>query len=323
MEQHSSDIPPGERFEWWRELTARDLVPTRFTIDRLAEFRASAAQVELGYLTAALLEFSALRSVRTRRLVRLSDPEWWEVALVLGGSLWIEQGRSGACLEAGGLLMYDTSQPFESGAHHRTGDARVVILHLPRHTVPIPERTLRNLVARPLPSRTGVGALMAGFLAGLAEQATTLRGGATERLAPAAIGLATAVLADVAEAEGLVPPETRKPALIQQVKTFTLGHLHDPRLSPAMIAAANHISVRYLHHLFQEDGQSVGEFIRRQRLKRCHADLADPRLADRTVADVGARWGFQDATVFNRTFKAAYGIPPGEYRRRQRGAGRP
>ncbi|WP_428993814.1 helix-turn-helix domain-containing protein [Actinomadura verrucosospora] len=68
--------------------------------------------------------------------------------------------------------------------------------------------------------------------------------------------------------------------------------------------------------MFHQDGQSVGEFIRRQRLERCHTDLADPELINRTVAHVGARWGFQDAAVFNRAFKAAYGIPPGEYRRR-------
>lgn len=323
MEQCSSDVPAIDRFDWWRDLTARDLVPTLFTIERLADFRAAAAQLELGHLSVAVLEFSALRSVRTHRLVRRSDPEWWELALVLEGSLWIEQGRNGACVEAGDLLMYDTSQPFESGAHHRGGDARVVILHLPRNAVPVPEQALRDLVAQPMPSRTGAGVLMAGFLAGLAEQATMLQHGVSARLAPAAVGLATAFLADLAETDDLVPPEARRPALVQQVKAFTLGNLHDPRLSPAMIAAANHISVRYLHHLFHEDGQSVGEFIRRERLKRCHADLADPRLIGRTVADVGARWGFQDAAVFSRTFKAAYGIPPGEYRRRRRPADRP
>jgi AraC-like DNA-binding protein len=160
---------------------------------------------------------------------------------------------------------------------------------------------------------------MAGFLEGLAEQATALRPGVTSRLEPAAVGLATAFLADLADAEGLMPPQTRQQALLYQIKAFVVRNLHEPHLSPGVIAAASHISVRYLHHLFHEDGQSIGEFIRHRRLEHCHADLADPRLTNRTVADVGARWGFPDAAAFNRAFKAAYGVPPGEHRRRRSG----
>lgn len=71
MQQSSSDVPVAERIDWWRELTARDLVSTRFTIDRAANFQASATQLELGRLNASVLEFSALRSVRTRRRSRV------------------------------------------------------------------------------------------------------------------------------------------------------------------------------------------------------------------------------------------------------------
>ncbi len=317
MELRSSDVPVADQVDWWRELTARDLVPTHLTIDRTADFRASATQLELGRLNASLLEFSALRSVRTRHLVQRSDPEWWELALVRSGSLRIEQNRNGTCLEAGDLMMYETSRPFESEAHHHMAPARLVVLHLPRHAVPLPERALRKLVAQPISSRTGAGVLMAHFLEGLAEQATMLQRGVTDRLESAAVSLATAFLASLVDAEGLTPPQARQQALLQQIKVFVLGNLHDPYLLPEVIAAAHHISVRYLHHLFHEDGQSVGRFIRRRRLERCHTDLADPRLIGLTVADVGARWGLQDAAAFNRAFKAAYGIPPGEHRRRQ------
>jgi AraC-like DNA-binding protein len=87
-------------------------------------------------------------------------------------------------------------------------------------------------------------------------------------------------------------------------------------LSPALIAAAHQISVRYLHHLFRQEEQTVGEFIRNRRLERCRADLSDPRLRDRSVVEVGSRWGFTDAATFSRTFKEATGTAPGEYRRR-------
>ncbi|MFJ9775705.1 helix-turn-helix domain-containing protein [Kitasatospora sp. NPDC101157] len=34
----------------------------------------------------------------------------------------------------------------------------------------------------------------------------------------------------------------------------------------------------------------------------------------RPVGAIGRRWGFADSAVFSRVFKAAYGMPPGEYR---------
>jgi AraC-like DNA-binding protein len=83
-----------------------------------------------------------------------------------------------------------------------------------------------------------------------------------------------------------------------------------------VIAAAHHISVRYLHHLFQADGRTVCGYVREQRLERCRADLASPSLARQSVGRISARWGFPDAAVFGRAFKNAYGVSPGEFRRR-------
>lgn len=44
-------------------------------------------------------------------------------------------------------------------------------------------------------------------------------------------------------------------------------------------------------------------------------DLLDPRLADRTVAELAARNGFKDASHFTRAFTKRYGQSPREHRR--------
>ena len=81
------------------------------------------------------------------------------------------------------------------------------------------------------------------------------------------------------------------------------------------IASANHISVRYLHKLFHEEGTSVARWVRERRLDNCRRDLEDPALARRGVQAIARRWGFQDAAHFTRIFKASFGEPPGQYRR--------
>nr|WP_243274742.1 helix-turn-helix domain-containing protein [Streptomyces albus] len=60
---------------------------------------------------------------------------------------------------------------------------------------------------------------------------------------------------------------------------------------------------------------TVAAWIRRQRLEHCRRDLADPRLRDRPIHAIAARWGFPRPGDFTRAFRAAYGIPPRDYRR--------
>jgi AraC-like DNA-binding protein len=286
LELDSADTPPAERFGWWCDVTSRDLMPTRIQTDHVADFRARATQLTLGDVELSALAFPALRSTRTPQLIRRSDPERWELALVSAGSMWLEQDRSDTRLGPGDLLLFDTSRPFESTAAATTGPARVMILHLPRRAVPVPERALRALVARRLSTQHGPAAVLRRCLAEIGEQAADL-GPSAHRLGSAAVDLATAVLAERADIED-----------------------------------RHHISLRYLHRLFQQHWQrGVAAHIRDERLRRCRTDLGDPLLAGRPVADIGARWGFRDPVAFNRVFKHAYGLPPGQYRdhtRRQR-----
>ena len=102
--------------------------------------------------------------------------------------------------------------------------------------------------------------------------------------------------------------------MLTTVQTFIQQHLGDPRLDPAGIAAAHHISLRSLHQLFHDEGLTVAGWIRRRRLEQCRRDLSDPALANRPVAAVAARWGFTSAADFSRAFRAEHGMPPSEYR---------
>ncbi|MFE2941524.1 AraC family transcriptional regulator [Streptomyces sp. NPDC059255] len=83
-------------------------------------------------------------------------------------------------------------------------------------------------------------------------------------------------------------------------------------------AAAHHISVSYLHRVFQahDRGTTVSAWIRHQRLEAARRDLADPALRAVPVHRIGTGWGFTQHAVFSRAFHAAYGVPPRDYRHR-------
>lgn len=138
---------------------------------------------------------------------------------------------------------------------------------------------------------------------------------------PRAITVVLDVLATTAAerpAEGAVLPDVRHGDLVRRIHAYIDSHLGDPGLSPAVVAAAHHISLRYLHKLFEPEPHGVAALIRQRRLERCRDELLDPGRADRPVAGIAARWGFSSAAHFSRVFRDAYGMPPGAFRRAYR-----
>jgi AraC-like DNA-binding protein len=93
------------------------------------------------------------------------------------------------------------------------------------------------------------------------------------------------------------------------------ANLTDRALSPAAVAAAVGVSVRYANAVLASENTSVGRLIQTRRLERCRQALGDCTQAHRLISDIAYCWGFSDMTHFGRRFKAAYGLLPTEYRK--------
>jgi AraC family transcriptional regulator, positive regulator of tynA and feaB len=91
--------------------------------------------------------------------------------------------------------------------------------------------------------------------------------------------------------------------------------LHDPQLTPARVAGAMHMSPRYLHHLFEEEGETVSRYILRRRLEECARAMRDAAQLGRTVTEIAFQHGFNDASHFGRVFRERFGMSPRDYRR--------
>jgi AraC-like DNA-binding protein len=138
--------------------------------------------------------------------------------------------------------------------------------------------------------------------------------GSDERRRAVVLDVVTVTLADRMDEPGAAPDVLRG-SLAERVHAFIESHLGEPELTPAAVAAAHHISLRYLHKLFEPEPHGVAGLIRQRRLERCRHDLLDPAQADRPVAGIAAHWGFSSAAHFSRVFREAYGLPPAEFRR--------
>jgi AraC-like DNA-binding protein len=312
----TADVPAADRFDFIRELSATMWVPMecrgRCPADYRGEFRASG----LGPMQVVVLDIMPITVRRTTEMIEHADPNMLKLFLVCaGGASVVDQGGRQARLSVGEFAFYDTRRPYEVSCGVDERPTRVMTFMFPPSLLPLSPSGRKHLSAVRIPATAGMGDLTAQFLLHLAGNVEDYTPTEAARLSAAALEILGTRLARELEVSDWSTPEARRHALLVTVQGFIQQHLGDPQLSPAGVAAYHHMSLRSLHQLFHDEGLTVAGWIRSRRLERCRRDLTDPSLAAHPVAAIAARCGFASAADFSRAFRAAHGLPPGEYRR--------
>ncbi len=101
------------------------------------------------------------------------------------------------------------------------------------------------------------------------------------------------------------------------IEADMLANLDMPHLDLKWVAARQGVSPRHVQRLFEAQGTSFSDELRRLRLEKAAEMLADPRCRHRTILSISMDLGFADAPVFNRSFKRHFGFAPSEMRHRR------
>ncbi|BCJ50518.1 transcriptional regulator [Actinoplanes sp. NBRC 14428] len=99
------------------------------------------------------------------------------------------------------------------------------------------------------------------------------------------------------------------PALARAARRLADQRLTDHELTPGLLAAELHVSVRTLSRAFAATGETTAGYIRRRRLEEARRALT----AGHTVSEVAARWQFADSSHFIRAFRKRYDQTPTQY----------
>jgi AraC-like DNA-binding protein len=306
------DEPPQTRLDYFQHVVADNIVPFDLRIDPDRDLRAQVLTGAVGAVHLTKVSAPPIEAFRTARLIRVSDPELFKIDLQVRGETVVTQGDREAELAPGDFTLVNLSRPCRLA--ERTDKHEVLAVKFPRTALPLRQNELERLTAVPMSGRSGLGTPICALALHMARHLE--RYGPTEnsRLATALMDLLIVALAERLDRIGSIAPSTRRRALLASVQGFIDRRLGDPQLSPGEIAAAHHISLRYLHKLFEVQGTTVARWIRQRRLERCRRDLLDPAMSHWSVSAIAARWGLTDPAHFSRTFRAAYGFPPSEYR---------
>ena len=167
-----------------------------------------------------------------------------------------------------------------------------------------------SYVGHHLEQHSNISRLLGACLSTLADDVVMSAAESIGTAVELTLGMLGAALTQHRESKNIAP----RTSLYRRLTSFIEEQLANPNLSPTMIAQKHHISPRYLHLIFSEQGTTVGTWIRSRRLAKCRAELANLRN-DRSVTEIAMNWGFNDVAHFSRSFSSAYGVSPLKFRR--------
>ncbi|WP_225823530.1 helix-turn-helix domain-containing protein [Streptomyces naphthomycinicus] len=303
-------VPAHRRRAYWREALSQTFgavdmgVPDE--VDR-GRIRASL----LGPMQVVTVDGDPLRALRTQRLIAGSDNDDFVVVKLLAkGVARIQQDTRDTFLRPGQLFVYDMARPVRLTLPQCFQTKSLV---LPREVLGLSESDLQRITASPLGTDSALGELLTPFLSRLVDTAGTYPQRTGDQIARNVVDLVQALAEERLGRGSADTPSAARMSLLR-IRSYIDQHLADPDLTPETIAGAHHISVRYLHKLFQLEDLTVSRWIQQRRLEQCRRDLARRRVGDQTIAAVAHRWGFTSASHFSRVFRAAYGTSPAEWR---------
>jgi AraC-like DNA-binding protein len=294
----------------WQGVIAEAYFPLDLAFRDADRFGGRLEAWTFGTVSLSRLASDPLAYSRHRRHVSTDGEEHYLVTVpALSDVAFAQCGRSVRCTP-GGFILERSNEPYEF-SHGVRND--LWVLKVPSAALAGRIRAPDRFCTLQFDARTGVGQLFVDFLTLLPARFGTLSADARAAIGQQLVDLmALAVREDVRTLTSSL--STVRDAHLARVEAYVRQNLTNPDLDPETVSAACGISARYLHALLRGTGRTLGRWVREERLGACRAMLADPacRL---TVAEIAYAWGFTDQAQFSRLFKAAYGLPPRDYRR--------
>ena len=193
-----------------------------------------------------------------------------------------------------------------------TGDFETISLVLPRAILSPLLRDPDSLHGVVLAGGSPQGALLNQHLSSLYAQAARV----SKTEAPALLHAAAVLIAACTCAA--VPEHSQGPSAstptLQRIMHGIDRNLADTELSSEMLMKQFGLSRAALYRHFTPFG-GVSQYIRRQRLKRCFAEITAPSGEWKRIGTIAGDWGFESEGAFRRSFRKAFGISPLEARR--------
>lgn len=311
--QHLStaSVPEGQRFAYWLDLICSLYVQLECEPPSSRQIFGDVDFSRIGVLDCTHLRSNATRIRRTPERIRQDTEDYCLVLIQREGQGTLGQDGRMAMMGPTDFVLIDCTRPYElifDGDHHD-----VYAIRLPRQQLACHVGNLEELCATTVSGESAAGHLLLTMVdtlwrdegelhpasqLGISEGITSVIGA----------GLRTLPGANLRKSSNLAAYH------VARIRAHVQLNLRDPELTIGTVAQAMKLSPDHVCRLFRNEPAPLSRVIWQQRLDACRRDLADPRMAERSVSDIAFSWGFNDATHFSRSFRERHEVSPREWR---------
>ncbi|PZT92637.1 MAG: hypothetical protein DI630_28060 [Gordonia sp. (in: high G+C Gram-positive bacteria)] len=250
------------------------------------------------------MQCGPLSAARTSRQAAESDGALMTALLVRSGTELIGQDDSTTLLRKGDLLLWNCERPARFTVGNLV-EKRLMVVPTGLLTAVGSSRLVESgLIVR---RRSPATELLDHFLESLLVAGEDLGSTAVCTVRNAALELLVGSLHPSDGGGGPAPSMALRPA----IEDWIDHHLPDTVITPASVAAAHAVSVRTVHRMFAETGDTLGSVVRLRRLMRARREL---ECTHHSITAIASRWGYSDSSHFTRTFKHQFGMSPTDHR---------
>ncbi|MGW5269811.1 AraC family transcriptional regulator [Rhodococcus sp. NPDC003994] len=275
-------------------------------------FAADIVARPLGEMSLSVVRADPHAVHRTPALIESDPSDDYILCLITRGTATIAQGDRTATLENGAFGLVDSSAPFI--VNGLTAFEQVV-LRLPRDqfAIRVAEQIADDAMGQSIAADAGIGRLTSTFLVDLANHGDDLTTTSLAAVSSAVLDVVAAAVNHGVESHTLT--ELAHAEDLREVQRVMMRYIADPERTIADAAAELGMSVRYVHKLFSTAGTTPRAWLYSRRFEKARTLLLQ---TDLSVAEVGFRLGFRDASHFSRAFSKHAGASPGRFRRAAR-----
>ncbi|MEO7547804.1 MAG: helix-turn-helix domain-containing protein [Ramlibacter sp.] len=294
-------IAPTRRVEFWRDAVCDAfLAMTPRLVGSSQQFVATLQHQPLDAgLSLNTVSAPSHAVARTASDLGRGGPAMFFINVPLGGQSRLSQFGREHTVSAGGLMLIDSSNPYEL---EQSGPTELASLAVPESMLQRLVGDVRPWVARPAPS-TAAAALLAAQVQALARWQEPIAPHESGMLADTLQGLLQAVFS------GAQAQPVSGPHLVRRVRASILQSYAQAGLAPADVAQAAGVSVRSLHAALAQEGTTFTRELASHRLERARLLLRSPLCKD-SVQAIALRCGYKSQAHFARSFQARYGMTP-------------
>tara|TARA_R110002012_G_scaffold79376_3_gene202104 strand:+ start:225 stop:1172 length:948 start_codon:yes stop_codon:yes gene_type:complete len=300
----TEDYAPDKRYAAWRDAICDVYVNVEVKATDPDRYCGFIKETKFGdvVLTDILLSEQTIRR-QSQHLSRLDKDCYYFQLSHFGATQVSQNGNIIRSTPAHGAIFCAT----ETYELQCKGDVRSFYLELPREAFSQRFTHGKAPLAAGLNTTRGLGRIATEFCATLAAESPHVAAHRRSEIGDSLMDLLALALQASSEDE---PEEdsTVKAARLRGIQNWILQHLSDSDLTLERIAAANGVSLRYLHLLFKSGEDTVSEWILGARLQRAYERLV--RGEGRSITAVAYDVGFNSSSHFSTRFRQRFGLSP-------------